>query len=185
MGEEKHQRRETSSNRDGNSQSGGANQQGIKYSLKEKDSKYIQAVKDGDIETAQRMVDEAAKAAGYTDNSEYQGSLAFNGSAPSENGYFTTKSERKKAFENGDFEGDYSLGDYIDNGVDNNDLEWNLTDRRAKTNASEGQTESIDNLRKVVNSGSRTIKIYRAVDTSIEENSIRNGDWVTPSKKYA
>ena len=32
------------------------------------DAEYISAVKRGDMETAQRMVDEAAKKAGYTDN---------------------------------------------------------------------------------------------------------------------
>ena len=40
------------------------------------DSDYMSAVKRGDMVTAQRMVDEAAKAAGYTDN-VYHGTKAF------------------------------------------------------------------------------------------------------------
>lgn len=34
--------------------------------LSSRDASYLKAVEDGDMETAQRMVDEAAKAAGYT-----------------------------------------------------------------------------------------------------------------------
>ena len=44
------------------------------YSLSEADSKYDSAVKSGDIETAQRLVDEAAKNAGYTTKA-YHGTL--------------------------------------------------------------------------------------------------------------
>lgn len=46
----------------------------IRYSLSEADSKYDSAVKSGDIETAQRLVDEAAKNAGYTIKA-YHGTL--------------------------------------------------------------------------------------------------------------
>lgn len=38
----------------------------VRYSLRARDSEYLQAVRDGDMETAQRLVDEAAKEAGYT-----------------------------------------------------------------------------------------------------------------------
>lgn len=44
------------------------------HSLSEADSKYDSAVKSGDIETAQRLVDEAAKNAGYTTKA-YHGTL--------------------------------------------------------------------------------------------------------------
>lgn len=43
-----------------------------KYSLKQRDSDYLAAVNSGDMETAQRMVDEAAKAAGYTRRAFHQ-----------------------------------------------------------------------------------------------------------------
>ena len=59
MGEIPIDRREpTSSNGRGDSQSGGKNIQ--KYS-RELDTDYLDAVKSGDMETAQKMVDEAAK----------------------------------------------------------------------------------------------------------------------------
>lgn len=50
----------------------------IRYSLSEADSKYNSAVKSGDIETAQRLVDEAAKNAGYTIKAYHGSRQVFN-----------------------------------------------------------------------------------------------------------
>jgi hypothetical protein len=51
--------------------------EGVKYS--DRDSSYMDAVNRGDMETAQRMVDEAAKAAGYTPVTRYhQTGVKFN-----------------------------------------------------------------------------------------------------------
>lgn len=44
----------------------GETKNGAKYSLAEADEKYLAAVESGDMETAQKMVDEAARKAGYT-----------------------------------------------------------------------------------------------------------------------
>lgn len=49
---------------------------GIKRSRKISDTEYLSAVESGDMETAQRMVDEAARAAGYTDKL-YHGTRQF------------------------------------------------------------------------------------------------------------
>jgi len=46
----------------------------VKFSLSKADAEYNKAVKSGDIETAQRLVDEAAKNAGYTTKA-YHGTL--------------------------------------------------------------------------------------------------------------
>ena len=83
----------------------------------EMDTEYMEAVKSGDMEAAQRLVNEAAKLNGYDVSSEYQGTSAFNGAAPYGNDYFSSKEERKAAFENDEFEGDTTLGDYIDSGI--------------------------------------------------------------------
>lgn len=149
------------------------------------DAEYIAAVNRGDMETAQRMVNRAARMAGYDSSSEYQGSIAFNGATPSSNPYYESKEERKEAWENGDYEGDMSLGDYVDFGIDTHDIEWQLTHPNALRSASASGRTSILNLRNAVNSKDRKIKIYRAVDANIKEGSIRNGDWVTPSRSYA
>ncbi len=151
----------------------------------EQDTEYLNAVKRGDMETARAMVRKAAENAGYSANSDYQGSLAFNGAAPSKNGYYDTKEERKAAWEAGEYEGEFSLGDYMDNGIDTHDLEWRINDPAARYNEPENVVEAINNLRNTVKSGKRTIKIYRAVDSAIKESQIRNGDWVTPSRSYA
>ena len=49
---------------------------GNRYSVAETDSEYMDAVKRGDMETAQRMVDEAAKEAGFT-TKVYHGTTDF------------------------------------------------------------------------------------------------------------
>lgn len=69
--------------------------EGTKFSLK--DEEYLKAVEDGNMEKAQKMVNEAADAAGYSTDSSYQGTSAFNGAAPWGNGYFLTKDERKES----------------------------------------------------------------------------------------
>jgi len=136
-------------------------------------------------EKMRSVLDEMARRRGYTSSSDYQGSLAFNGAAPSRNAYFDTKEERKAAFEDGSFEGDYSLGDFVDSGLDNNDLEWQIENPIPASARDRATLSSLRNLRDVVKGKKRTIKMYRAVDASVKEDSFRNGDWVTPSREYA
>lgn len=167
-----------------NSGKGGKNVSSVK-SVDLRDAEYIKAVENNDTETIQRLLSEEAERKGYSNDSSYQGSLAFNGSAPYQNAYFETKEERKEAWENDEYEDTMSLGDYVDSGIDTNDLEWNLTDPMALRQANPERREAIENLRQTVRSNSKTITIYRAVDANIKENEIRNGDWVTPSRSYA
>ena len=148
------------------------------------DREYLQAVKEGDMEKAQRMVNEAAKRAGYSESSDYQGTSAFNGSAPYGNGWYLTKEERKEAWDNDEWDGDSSLGDYIDNGVDGGNIE-ELTNAYSYRAADPMRKEAIENVRDVVKNKKKTIMMYRSVPSSVKEGHFRNGDWVTPSKKYA
>lgn len=148
------------------------------------DREYLQAVKEGDMEKAQRMVNEAAKRAGYSEGSDYQGTSAFNGSAPYGNGWYLTKEERKEAWENDEWDGDSSLGDYIDNGVDGGNIE-ELTNGYSYRAADPMRKEAIENVREVVENKKNTITMYRSVPSSVKEGHFRNGDWVTPSKEYA
>ena len=131
------------------------------------------------------ILDEVKREKGYSDDSSYQGTSAFNGAAPSTNGYFETKEERKAAYDNGEFDGDASLGDFMDSGIDVADLEFTLHDPRSYRIADAMRRESIDNLRSAVDSGSKTITMYRSVPASVTEGEFRNGDWVTPSRAYA
>lgn len=156
---------------------------GEKFSLK--DEEYLKAVEDGDMEKAQKMVNEAAEKAGYTSGSDYQGTSAFNGSAPWGNGYFLTKEERKEAWDNGDYDGDQTLGDYINRGIDAMNLDFIALDSRNYRSADHMRKEAIENVRNAIQKKSKTITMYRSVPADVKEGSFRNGDWVTPSRSYA
>lgn len=156
---------------------------GEKFSLK--DDEYLKAVENGDMEKAQKMVNEAAEAAGYSTDSSYQGTSAFNGSAPWGNGYFLTKEERKEAWDNDEYDGDQTLGDYIHRGIDAMNLDFIALDPRNYRAADPMRKEAIDNVRNAIRKKSETITMYRSVPSDVKEGSFRNGDWVTPSRAYA
>lgn len=156
---------------------------GEKFSLK--DDEYLKAVENGDMEKAQKMVNEAAEAAGYSTDSSYQGTSAFNGSAPWGNGYFLTNEERKEAWDNDEYDGDQTLGDYIHRGIDAMNLDFIALDPRNYRAADPMRKEAIDNVRNAIQKKSETITMYRSVPSDVKEGSFRNGDWVTPSRAYA
>lgn len=156
--------------------------EGTKFSLK--DEEYLKAVEDGNMEKAQKMVNEAADAVGYSTDSSYQGTSAFNGAAPFGNGYFLTKDERKEAWDNGEFEGESTLGDYINDDIDGGNLE-ELTNAASYRAADPMRKEAIDNVRNAIQKKAKTITMYRSVPSDVKEGSFRNGDWVTPSRAYA
>lgn len=156
--------------------------EGTKFSLK--DEEYLKAVEDGNMEKAQKMVNEAADAVGYSTDSSYQGTSAFNGAAPWGNGYFLTKDERKEAWDNGEFEGESTLGDYINDDIDGGNLE-ELTNAASYRAADPMRKEAIDNVRNAIQKKAKTITMYRSVPSDVKEGSFRNGDWVTPSRAYA
>ena len=160
------------------------NSEGIRFFLQDLDTEYLDAVKKGDMEKAQKLVNEAAEAAGYSTDSSYQGTSAFNGSAPWGNGYFLTKEDRKEAWDNGEFEGESTLGDYINDDIDGGNLE-ELTNAASYRAADPMRKEAIDNVRNAIQKKSKTITMYRSVPSDVKEGSFRNGDWVTPSRAYA
>ena len=152
--------------------------------VNELDKRYMEAVKRGDMATAQRMVNEAARRSGYFPGSNYQGTSAFNGSAPYGNGYFITPEERKEAFENDEFDGDTTLADYVTGGIDPMNLDFLLSENNYR-HSDAARKEAIDNIREVVRTKGQRVTMYRSVPSSVKEGSFRNGDWVTPSRKYA
>ncbi|MBR4259037.1 MAG: hypothetical protein IKQ17_08400 [Kiritimatiellae bacterium] len=150
----------------------------------EQDAAYAEAVKRGDLETARRMEREVYERMGYSDDSSYQGTSAFNGAAPSRNAYFETKAERIEAAKNGEMEDTTTLGDYRD-GIDVNNLQFIVFDPRSERNADAKRQEAIRNIRGVLDSGAKTITMYRSVPADVKETQFRNGDWITPSRAYA
>lgn len=147
--------------------------------IKDLDNRYFKAIESGDMETAQKIVYTVAKNRGYFPESDYQGTSAFNGSAPS-NTWGWNKEERIKNWNEDSFDGNATLGDYKD-GIDINNLDFFLHNSRAVRN--QFMAESVSGLRKGLNDG--VITMYRSVPKSVKENSFRNGDWITPSRAYA
>ena len=159
-------------------------------SIESRDKDYADAVARGDFETAERMLAEEAERKGYSLDSPYQGESAFNGKAPSDSGHYENAEERKKAYDEGDYEGDWTLADELVHGVDMGSLvDFRLSDNELRR-ANDMTRESILNLREALRkarSGEKnvTIKMYRSVPPGVKEREFRNGDWITPSRLYA
>ena len=159
-------------------------------STESRDKDYADAVARGDFETAERMLAEEAERKGYSLDSPYQGESAFNGKAPSDSGIYENAEERKKAYDEGDYEGDWTLADELVRGVDMGSLvDFRLSDNELRR-ANDMTRESILNLREALRrarSGEKniTIKMYRSVPPGVKEHEFRNGDWITPSRLYA
>lgn len=149
----------------------------------ELDKRYMDAIANNDESTAREMLDESARRNGYGDvGSDYQGQGAW--AAPS-NPQYESDEARRADIENSpdvnleDIALGYSLqpDDYFDNPrAYMNNTAYGLESAHVIKNA----LDAIKNGEKDVK-----VKVYRAVPTSVKEGKLRNGDWVTPSKKYA
>ena len=149
----------------------------------ELDKRYMDAISNNDESTAREMLDESARRNGYGDvDSDYQGQGAW--AAPS-NPLYESDEERRADIENSpdvnleDIALGYSLqpDDYFDNPrAYMNNTAYGLESAHVIKNA----LDAIKNGEKDVK-----VKVYRSVPTSVKEGKLRNGDWVTPSKKYA
>lgn len=149
----------------------------------ELDKRYMDAISNNDESTAREMLDESARRNDYGDvDSDYQGQGAW--AAPS-NPQYESDEARRADIENSpdvnleDIALGYSLqpDDYFDNPrAYMNNTAYGLESAHVIKNA----LDAIKNGEKDVK-----VKVYRAVPTSVKEGKLRNGDWVTPSKKYA
>lgn len=149
----------------------------------ELDKRYMDAIANNDESTAREMLDESARRNGYGDaDSDYQGQGAW--AAPSNPQYESDEARRADIENSPDVNlEDISLGynlqpdDYFDNPrAYMNNTDYGLESAHVIKNA----LDAIKNGEKDVK-----VKVYRAVPTSVKEGKLRNGDWVTPSKKYA
>lgn len=149
----------------------------------ELDKRYMDAIANNAESTAREMLDESARRNGYGDvGSDYQGQGAW--AAPS-NPQYESDEARRADIENSP---DVNLEDIA--------LGYNLQpddyfgNPRAYMNNTAYGLESahvIKNALDAIKNGEKDVKVkvYRAVPTSVKEGKLRNGDWVTPSKKYA
>ena len=147
------------------------------------DEEYFKAIDTNDESRMRDLVNEAARRNGYGDvGSEYQGVGAW--SAPSNPGYESDE-ERRAAVENES--PDVNVTD-IANGYLQQPDDY-FTNLRAYGNNNPHGRESADAINKAMDDVRKgkdpKIKVYRAVPKTVKEGTLRNGDWVTPSRKYA
>ena len=139
------------------------------YSIgKKQDADYLAAVERGDMQTAQKMADEAAKAAGYS-GSDHR----MQHSAPDRESTALASVKTSGLLPNDYWEKPQFYQSMPE--------EWeSFSEVRDALNRSEKYTSEGKDGAKLAK-----ITVYRSVPKSVKEESIRNGDWVTPSKEYA
>lgn len=148
------------------------------------DKQYMDALAKGDDATAREMLDEAARRKGYDDTeSSYQGVGAWK--APGNPGYESDKARRDDWESSGS---DVNLEDMA-LGYTPQPADYFSHPERYSQNTSHGleSVKAINTAIDAIKNGEKDVKVkvYRAVPTSVKEGKLRNGDWVTPSKKYA
>jgi site-specific DNA-cytosine methylase len=148
------------------------------------DKQYMDALSKGDDATAREMLDEAARRKGYDDTeSAYQGVGAW--AAPRNPGYESDKARRDDWESSGS---DVNLEDMALGYTPQPDDYFSHPERYSQ-NTPHGleSVKAINTAIDAIKNGEKDVKVkvYRAVPTSVKEGKLRNGDWVTPSKKYA
>ena len=142
------------------------------------DDEYFAALDRGDMETAQRIVDNQARLNGYISGDDYR--MMHQAPSRDEEGYNQNIIDLANSSE-------LVPSDY-----------WTHPERYG-IDYEEGGRESFNNVYRsmqwvrnhIANGDSeRKIKdvpivMYRAVPADVKENSFRNGDWITPSRRYA
>ena len=148
----------------------------IRYSLSETDKTYLEAVKRGDMETAQQMVYDAAKQAGYTDDMSYK----MQHSAPNSKDDVSLYDLKKSGLVPNDY---WNHPEWYTYGAEERESFYKVKDALSKQERwdAEGKTNYKGEPAET------TIWVYRAVDKTVnsKEDHFRNGDWVTPSYDYA
>ena len=154
--------------------------------LRALDREYLEAVEKGDMEKAQRMVNEFAKEKGYLTGDEEWKDMHR---APNSKGASSAE-ERGK---NGD---DLSMLDMA-KGVMNvpkdfwTHPEWYGNNEPTHSDSFYKVRRLIERAKKYLDGPKKSVHsipgmtVYRAVPKDIKEGTPRNADWVTPSREYA
>ena len=145
------------------------------------DEEYFKALENDNQERLRDLVNEAARRKGYETYSEYQGAGSWY--APSNPGYESDEERRSNLSDSPSVNiEDIALG-YSPQADDY------FTNLRAYGNDVSHSRESAkainDTIEEIKKGNKPTLRVYRAVPFGIKESSLRNGDWVTPSRKYA
>ena len=149
-----------------------------------KDAEYLEAVRSGDMEKAQKMVYDAARAAGYVNGTEYQGEGSWNApSASVEKKDFANLDALRESVE--EYSGDTNVYGII-NGVTTNDDDFYYNPGRVGfRDAAASETSSVlRRLRYDKADANTKVKVYRTVPTDVKGNNLMSGDWIALSKQY-
>lgn len=149
-----------------------------------KDAEYLEAVKNGDMEKAQKMVYDAARAAGYVNGTDYQGEGSWNApSASVEKEDFANLDALRESVE--EYSGDTNVYGII-NGVTTNDDDFYYNPGRVGfRDAAASETSSVlRRLRYDKADANTKVKVYRTVPTDVKGNNLMSGDWIALSKQY-
>jgi hypothetical protein len=131
---------------------------GIMFSKKDSDKEYLSAVNNGDMETVQRLVNDAAEKSGYG-LSDYQ----MSHEAPNKN--------------------DYNISDLS---VIYPDDIYSSMATRYYGDGNPHDSEAMHKLQRAKGKKPNSIfMVYRAVPKGLKETTPRNGDWVSTTRGYA
>lgn len=151
------------------------------------DKEYMDAVESGDMEKAQRIVDQVAKKNGYVSESEYRLSHRAPHMQPN-----TTPQQR---FDEGRA---LSIEDMA-NGYLNvpeeffdarNGAQWYGYNTREGMESYRSLMRAMREIKQQIEENGKVtdmpkVTVYRAVSKEVKEGSVRNGDWVSLSESYA
>ncbi len=139
----------------------------LKYSL---DDEYLKAIENGDMKTAQKLVNEAAEKAGYNADMSYK----MQHQEPKKDTGTSLYDLRESDLLPKDY---WDYPEWYTYSPEERDLFYEIN--KALNLQDKIKAEGRDVI--------RGIWVYRGVDKTknAKENKLRNGDWVTPSYKYA
>ncbi len=128
------------------------------------DNRYFEALEVGDMETAQKIVDDQARKKGYISNNDFR----MSHQAPNGHDDFSVNLANIK-------DTDLIPKDFWDH------PSWYTSDDR-EMRAFYKVKDAIDRYER---NGKAKIRLYRAIPKNVKEDMFRNGDWVTPDRDYA
>lgn len=170
----------------------------VKYSVSEdiqkNDADYLKAVENGDIETAQRLVNEAAERSGYTTNTEYKiGHHAPVAQIDKE--HFTDLDKLQELCDESADLNLYAIANGIslqpDDYFSPNGARWYMYNDADGMESYRAIKPAMDSIQRQMQQYGEvrempTVKVYRAMPKSLKESKLQSGgQWVTPSYMYA
>lgn len=163
-----------------------------KFSMRELDERYMAAVENGDMKTAQAMVNAYARERGYEAEEDYRGWHEAP-RAPIARENFQNLEELQKLADDSDDLSLYAIANGISIVPDdfftyegarlygNNDETG-----RSSLNVIMRAINSVQKRREAGNNSIPKISVYRAVPKDVRDERLRSGgQWVTPSRAYA